>query len=76
MTAAAAATAIITPPPNRTHARATATGHTPAASNMSLEFCEASAEALPFDAATFDAVTIAFGLRNVRHVTHAATCDM
>lgn len=34
--------------------------------NISLEFCEASAEALPFDDASFDAVTIAFGLRNVR----------
>ena len=33
---------------------------------MSLEFVEASAEALPFDDSSFDAVTIAFGLRNVR----------
>jgi hypothetical protein len=35
-------------------------------SGISLEFVEASAEALPFDDSSFDAVTIAFGLRNVR----------
>ena len=37
----------------------------PASSGISLDFAEASAEALPFDDASFDAVTIAFGLRNV-----------
>jgi ubiquinone/menaquinone biosynthesis C-methylase UbiE len=46
-----------------------------AGSNVSLEFAEASAEALPFDDSTFDAVTIAFGLRNVNSLslthTHA-----
>ncbi len=32
-----------------------------------LEFVEADAEKLPFDDASFDAVTISFGLRNVEH---------
>jgi hypothetical protein len=44
-----------------------------ASSNISLEFIKASAEALPFEDASFDAVTIAFGLRNV-HRTVAACC--
>jgi demethylmenaquinone methyltransferase / 2-methoxy-6-polyprenyl-1,4-benzoquinol methylase len=33
----------------------------------SIEFVEADAEKLPFDDDSFDAVTISFGLRNVRH---------
>lgn len=32
-----------------------------------LEFAQADAERLPFDDASFDAVTISFGLRNVEH---------
>lgn len=35
------------------------------AKHPSIEFVEADAEALPFTANTFDAVTISFGLRNV-----------
>jgi demethylmenaquinone methyltransferase / 2-methoxy-6-polyprenyl-1,4-benzoquinol methylase len=40
-----------------------------------IEFVEADAEKLPFDDATFDAVTISFGLRNVEH-PHAALAEM
>ena len=32
-----------------------------------IEFVHGSAEELPFDADSFDAVTISFGLRNVQH---------
>jgi demethylmenaquinone methyltransferase/2-methoxy-6-polyprenyl-1,4-benzoquinol methylase len=36
-----------------------------------IEFVEANAEALPFPAAHFDAVTIAFGIRNVPRIETA-----
>ena len=36
-----------------------------------LEFVEANAEELPFDDNTFDAYTIAFGIRNVPRMDHA-----
>jgi demethylmenaquinone methyltransferase/2-methoxy-6-polyprenyl-1,4-benzoquinol methylase len=36
-----------------------------------LDFVEANAEALPFDDATFDAYTIAFGIRNVPDIDKA-----
>jgi demethylmenaquinone methyltransferase/2-methoxy-6-polyprenyl-1,4-benzoquinol methylase len=36
-----------------------------------LRFVEANAEALPFEPQSFDAVTIAFGIRNVTHVDRA-----
>ncbi|WP_309086360.1 bifunctional demethylmenaquinone methyltransferase/2-methoxy-6-polyprenyl-1,4-benzoquinol methylase UbiE [Chelativorans sp.] len=36
-----------------------------------LGFVEANAEELPFPAATFDAYTIAFGIRNVPHIDRA-----
>lgn len=36
-----------------------------------LEFVEANAEELPFDDQSFDAVTIAFGIRNVTHIDQA-----
>lgn len=36
-----------------------------------LDFVEASAEDLPFDDASFDAYTIAFGIRNVPHIDKA-----
>ncbi len=37
----------------------------------SLDFVEANAEALPFEDGTFDAYTIAFGIRNVPHIETA-----
>lgn len=37
----------------------------------SIEYCLADAEALPFEDAGFDVVTIAFGLRNVTHKERA-----
>ena len=37
----------------------------------SLEFVEANAEELPFEAGTFDAYTIAFGIRNVPRIERA-----
>ncbi|MCT8999197.1 bifunctional demethylmenaquinone methyltransferase/2-methoxy-6-polyprenyl-1,4-benzoquinol methylase UbiE [Chelativorans intermedius] len=36
-----------------------------------LDFVEANAEALPFPAGSFDAYTIAFGIRNVPHIATA-----
>ena len=36
-----------------------------------LEFVEANAEAMPFASAAFDAVTIAFGIRNVTNIPRA-----
>ena len=36
-----------------------------------LDFVEANAEAMPFDDASFDAVTIAFGIRNVTDIPAA-----
>lgn len=36
-----------------------------------VEFAEANAEALPFPDRSFDAVTIAFGIRNVTHIDRA-----
>jgi len=36
-----------------------------------VDFVEANAEALPFEAGTFDAYTIAFGIRNVPHIDRA-----
>ncbi|WP_114389342.1 bifunctional demethylmenaquinone methyltransferase/2-methoxy-6-polyprenyl-1,4-benzoquinol methylase UbiE [Notoacmeibacter marinus] len=38
-----------------------------------LTFVEANAEALPFEDDTFDAYTIAFGIRNVPHIDRALT---
>lgn len=38
-----------------------------------IAFVEANAEELPFEDATFDAYTIAFGIRNVPHVEKALT---
>ncbi len=38
-----------------------------------LHFVEANAEDLPFDDDTFDAYTIAFGIRNVPHIDRALT---
>ncbi len=40
-----------------------------------LDFAVANAEAMPFADASFDAVTIAFGIRNVTHI-EAALADM
>lgn len=36
-----------------------------------IDFVEANAEELPFDDSTFDAYTIAFGIRNVPHIDRA-----
>ena len=38
-----------------------------------VAFIEGNAEALPFAAGTYDAVTIAFGIRNVPRIDHALT---
>ena len=46
--------------------RAQSRGHDP-----QLDFVEANAETLPFDDATFDAYTIAFGIRNVPDIQQA-----
>lgn len=35
-----------------------------------LQWRQANAESLPFDSGTFDAVTIAFGIRNVTHIAN------
>lgn len=39
-----------------------------------MSFVEADAEALPFEADTFDSYTIAFGIRNVTHVDVSRPC--
>ncbi len=43
------------------------------AEGSQLEFVEANAEALPFEAAAFDGYTIAFGIRNVPRIERALT---
>ena len=40
-------------------------------SEQGLQFVEANAEELPFEAASLDGYTIAFGIRNVTHIDRA-----